>query len=63
MKWLIYQKSINIIGTKTLANLEIGAPIADKIGWNLGQLLVTALWTFGLPHKIPGPEYLVCTWH
>ena len=46
------------IGTKNLANLSVGVPIADKIGRNLGQLLITVLWTFGLQYKIPGLEPL-----
>ena len=46
------------IGTKNFANLQVGVPIVDKIGWNLGQLLITGLWTFGLPYKIPGLEPL-----
>ena len=32
--------------------------MADKIGWNLGQLLITGLHTFGLPYNIPGLEPL-----
>ena len=43
-------------GTKNLAKSYVGVPIIDKIGWNLGQLLITGLWTFGLPYKIPGLE-------
>ena len=44
------------IGTKNFANLQVGVPIVDKIGQNLGQLLITGLWTFGLPYKMPGLE-------
>ena len=44
------------IGTKNFANLQVGVPVVDKIGQNLGQLLVTGLYTFGLPYKTPGLE-------
>ena len=44
------------IGTKNFANLQVGVPVVDKIGRNLGQLLGTGLQTFGLPYKIPGLE-------
>ena len=44
------------IGTKNFANLQVGVPVVDKIGQNLGQLLVTGLQTFGLPYKTPGLE-------
>ena len=43
------------IGTK---NLYVGVPIVDKIGQNLGQLIITGLWTFGLPCKIRDLEPL-----
>ena len=46
------------IRTKSFANFYVGVPIVDKIGRNLGQLLITALWTFGLSYKIPGLETL-----
>ena len=41
------------IGTKNLANLQGCVLIANKIGLHLGQLLITGLWTFGVPYKIP----------
>ena len=44
------------IGTKNFANWQVGVPVVDKIGQNLGQLLVTGLQTFGLPYKTPGLE-------
>ena len=46
------------IQTKNLSNLFAGVPIADKIEQNLGQLLITGLWNFGLPYKIPVLEPL-----
>ena len=46
------------IGNKDFANLQVGVPIVDKIGLNFGQLLITGLWTFELPYKIPGLEPL-----
>ena len=47
------------IGTKNFADLWVVVSIVDKIGRNLGQLLITGLWIFGLPYKIPGLERLV----
>ena len=38
--------------------MQVGVPIVDKIRWNLGQLIITGLWTFGLPQKIPSLESL-----
>ena len=46
------------IGTKNFADLWVVVSIVDKIGRNLGQLLITGLWTFGLLCKIPGLEPL-----
>ena len=46
------------IGTKNFADLWVVVSIVDKIGRNLGQLLITGLWNFGLPYKIPGLEPL-----
>ena len=32
--------------------------MADEMGQNLGQLIITGLSAFGLPYKIPGLEPL-----
>ena len=48
----------NKIETKNFANLSVGVPIIDKTGRNLGELVITGLWNFGLPLKIPGLEPL-----
>ena len=42
------------IGTRNFASLYVGVLIADRIGRNLGMLLVTVFCTFGRPYKIPG---------
>ena len=49
---------VDKIKTENLGNLLVGVPIVDKVRWNLGQLLISGLWTFGLPCKIPGLETL-----
>ena len=46
------------IGPKNFANLLVGAPMADETGRNLGQLLITGIWTFGFSYKIPDLESL-----
>ena len=42
------------IGFKYLTNKLVGIFIADKIGQNLGVILMTVLCTLGLPYKMPG---------
>ena len=45
--WTVYSflvKSFKI-GTRNLAKLYVGAPIADKIEWKYGQLFSTGSWT------------------
>ena len=46
------------IGTKIFANLLVGAPMTDETGRNLGQLLITGIWTFVFSYKIPDLESL-----
>ena len=44
------------IGTKNLASLYVGVPMADKIVLKDGRLSVTILWTLAKPYIIPGLE-------
>ena len=37
------------IGTRNLAILYVGAPVAEGIGWKAGQPSITFLWTFARP--------------
>ena len=56
------ENSLDVIGnkieTKNFANLSVGVSIIDKTGRNLGELVITGLWNFRLPLKIPGLEPL-----
>ena len=42
------------IGTKNVASLYVGVPMADKIGLKDGRPSVTILWTLAEPYIIPG---------
>ena len=43
-------------GTKNVASLYVGVPMADKIGLKDGRPSVTILWTLAEPYIIPGLE-------
>ena len=55
------------IGTKYLANLYVGVPIADKIGRNGGHPSINFLWILARPYKMPnllpeGKSLTYCSW-
>ena len=45
------------IGTKNIAILYVGVPMADKIGLKDKRLSVTILWTLAEPYIIQGLEH------
>ena len=45
------------IGTKNIAILYVGVPVADKIGLKDKRLSVTILWTLAEPYIIQGLEH------